>query len=290
MRRSNPTVFLGLFLLATLAAAAGAPSAQLAHLNTTVSQLGLLANAGYNSQSFAQLSALLANLFGSMMTLSEPYFNSFISQALAQNAAILARIIELESLNNAASSVIFNLLNSVSSILGSNVATIGGSLFLFQNTANARLYGLQNSFNSNKTVVDQVAALLPGIHNTIASTYEIFNDATALFNQLEAAVNNAFETLPVIINLPNPANLTSTADPKCATYTVDLTNWYLGPVITHSAVTYPLLSGSQTSAGPFFDTNIISADSSNTVVEICTRNNSPIASLTEPLILQLVFY
>lgn len=288
MRRSNPTVFLGLFLLATLAAAT--PSAQLGLLNSTVAQLGLLGNAGYNSQSFAQLSTLLANLFGSMMTLSEPYFNSFISQALAQNAAILDRIIEIESLNNAGASVVYNFLNSASAILGSNVATIGGTLFLFQNTANARLYGLQNAYNSNKTVVDQVSALLPGIHANIGNAYRIFNDSTALFAQINGAINNAFETYPVVLSVLDPDALDPTADPKCAAYEVSLSHLNLGPVITRSAAAYPLINGDETSVGPFFDTNIISADQTGARVEICTRDNSPFASLAEALVIQLVFY
>lgn len=288
MRRSSPTVFLGLFLLATLAA--GTPSAQLGLLNSTVGQLGQLAAGGYNSQSFAQLSTLLANLFGSMMTLSEPYFNSFISQALAQNAAILARIIELESLNNAGASVIFNFLNSASALLGSNVATIGGTLFRLQNEANARLYGLQNAYDSNKTVVDQVAALLPGIHNSIEATFQAFTDADAVFQRLQAAINNAIEIIPVIVNVPNPATLTPTADPKCATYTVDLSSWNLGSVVSPSAVAYPLLAGTESAAGPFLDASFLSITQDSAELEICTRDNSPIASLAKPLILQLVFY
>lgn len=293
MRRSNCTALFGLVLSLLASQAATSPVNQFGQtLNSTVDQLGLLANAGYNTQSFAQLSSLLANLFGSMMTLSEPYFNSFISQALAQNAATLQKIIELENTSNAAASVVYNLLNSASATLGSSVAAIGGSLFQFQNTANSRLYGLQNAYNSNQTVLNQMSAAIPQLNALIASTHQTLQQAQQLIPQLIAAIDTAYESVPVLIILTG-ANLTLTAgsDSKCATVTVILLAAFeLGPVVHHTVAVYPWLVGSESSVGPFYDANFITVNESTVVVEICTRNASAILPLPRPIVLQLATY
>lgn len=286
MRRLNSTVFLALLSLLAPATAT-TPLGQFGNiLNSTSGQLGQLANGGYNSQSFAQLSALLANLFGSMMALSEPYFNSFISQALAQNAATLEQIIQLENTSNAAATVVFNLLNSASATLGSNVAAIGSSLFSYQNTANARIYGLNNSLTSNNTLVNQLSNSLSTLPSQLDATNAVLNSAITVFNEAYRIYNENYAPYPYLLIIESPGlGLNSTADPKCAEYLIDygepVRDDYYGAVQV-----YPLRAGTETSAGPFYDVSVLSSDLSTATIEICTRDGSAILPLPHSVVLQ----
>lgn len=286
MRRLNSTVFLALLCLLAPATAT-TPLGQFGNiLNSTSGQLGQLANAGYNSQSFAQLSALLANLFGSMMALSEPYFNSFISQALAQNAATLAQIIQLENTSNAAATVVFNLLNSASATLGSNVAAIGSSLFAYQNAVNARLYGINNSLAANTTLANQMSNAIPALIAQIDSNNQTINNAIILLDEISRLNSEAYASYPYLLIIEAPGlNLTATADPKCASYDIDF-GTIVRPAYYGAIDVYPIGTGSQTAVGPFYDVSVLSKGNTTAGVEICTRDGSAILPLPHSIVLQ----
>lgn len=286
MRRLNSTVFLALLCLLAPSTAT-TPLGQFGNiLNSTSGQLGQLANNGYSSQSFAQLSALLANLFGSMMALSEPYFNSFISQALAQNAATLQQIIQLENTSNAAATVVFNLLNSASATLGSNVGAIGSSLFAYQNAANARIYSLNNSLTGNLATVNQMASTVSSLQSLLSNINSVTNSAITLDNEAYRLFNEALAPYPFLIVIEAPGlNLTATADPKCAAYTVNYGTFVRAEYVGNVEV-YPIGTGSETSVGPFYDVSVLAVAALTADIEICTRDGSNILPLPRALVLQ----
>lgn len=287
---STPLLALALLLLAA-PTRAGDPIQQFGQvLNNTVGQLGLLGASTYNAGSFAQLQNLLANLFGSMMTLSEPYFNNYISQMLAQNAAYIQQIAQLEAKNAASNSVVFQLLNSASATLGSHVANIGATLVLYQNVVNQRLFDLQNSYNSNRQILDQMSAAIGPLNSLLVSAAATTQQVENYIPQINQAFEDALIHFAMVTTVVSSStSLTPVADTRCANLAVDVSGYFSSRSPYVAATTSSLVSAT-TTAVESYDTNIISISPTVVEVQICTNSGNDINPDTQPFVVQLACY
>lgn len=292
---ATTTLFLALTLLTLLTPAVRAsPLSQLGNqLNSTVAQLGLLANAGYNTQSFPQLIDLLSNLFGSMMIFSEPYLNSFISQILAQNANFLAQIEFLENKEAAGANLLFQALNSASATLGSAIANIGGLLFLYRNQINSQILGLNNSYTAAQTGLSGLSSSLPAMSSLTQTILNNLQMADSLVPAIESLVQNANMIYPDIESVQvdgsnyNPGNT-----PNCINFFDIAVISKLGSRMIVTAQTFPEGAPASPPLRSFLDTQFIEAASAPNfvVLEICTRDNSAIDPIAQPIVVKMLVY
>lgn len=292
MNRSSFTALLALALVALVpSAAAQSPLKKFGEvLNSTVAQLGVLGSNTYNAGSFTLLSNLLSNLFGSMMTLSEPYFNSYIGQMLAQNAVYLEQIKQLEAKNAAYNTMSFHLLNSASATLGSLVANIGGTLILYQNEANRELFNLQNDYRTGRAMLDQAAINIPAAADRINGvlTPKLAGLLTKLAST-EAQLAKANEVFPVLLTKSDPtelANGIATAGDACGTYNFDLTPFNLSqpPWIFAHAVALADPERLQ------YDTHYLSITATNVQLKVCRSDGAALNPLNNPFVVELSSY
>lgn len=295
MNRSRSTALLALALLFLAAPARSAdPFQQFGQvLDSTVAQLGLLGANTYNAGSFATLQNLLANLFGSMMTLSEPYFNSYIGQMLAQNAAYLQQIAQLEAKNAASNSVVFNLLNSASATLGSIVANIGGTLVQFQNMANLKLMGLQNSYSSSRQILDNISGSLSSLTNNVNLASGKIDQVFAAFPALEQAYNKAMDHIALVTTVISTSSAI-TIDPvssHCGTREIDVSDYFTYRKPYVAATTSALISDpAAVTSVEYFYTSLVEITPLAVTVQVCTKSGNPIDPIVAPFVIQVACY
>lgn len=260
-------------------------------LDSSVAQFGLLANAGYNTQSFPQLIELLSNLFGSMMVFSEPYLNSFISQTSAQNANILAQIQLLEARFAAGSNSIFQALNSASATLGSAIANIGATIFMYQNEDNARLYGINSRLAMARAGMDNLNVNVPALTTLVAQIEAKLQTATNNLAPIQALVDAAASLYPDLysVNL-DASNLVATSKPNCFQHTLALSKTYIPGTNDVTAQAYPDQAAADLAISHFYDTQIISAGGMAVVLEVCTRDALPLLPGVDKIVLKAVVY
>lgn len=282
--------FTALTVLLLLTATTANPLAQYGHvLDSTVDQLSTLGAAGYSTQSFATLSALLSNLFGSMMSLSEPYFHEFIRSMLAQNAAYIAQIQQLEDMNAAANALFYNELNSISGTLGSLVAAIGSQLFNYQNDLNAQLYRIGLLNTANRNTYDLLNARIPVLRAVATSNENLIAAALPRIANLQALFAAAVAPNGAVYDISNPAP--SFQDPTrlhCFARSFDVTSVQTGTQLNFAAVAHYRVAPGDTTTPVALDTHILSASSTTIVVDVCRQDLQPILPSANDIVVQLV--
>lgn len=292
---ATTTLFLALTLLTLLTPiVCSSPLSQLGNqLNTTVAQLGLLANAGYNTQSFPQLINLLSNLFGSMMIFSEPYLNSFISQLLAQNSNFLAQIEMIENIELAGSNLLFQALNSVSATLGSAITDIGRMLFLYRNQISPQILGLNATYAAAQAGLSGLSSSIPAMNSLVQTILNNLQTANSLVQPIQNYLDNSKLIYPDIQSIKvDPSNYNPGNRTNCINFFDMTVISKLGSNMIVTAQSFPDGTPTFPSVGPFLDTQFIeSASAPNFVVlEICTRDNSAIDPIAHPIIVKMLVY
>jgi len=208
-------------------------------LASTTAQLSQLANLGLNNQSFDSMVSLLNNLFANMQVLSEPYFNSMITQMVLQNQALLDQIIALENQTASTSTLLFRYLDSASTVLSSQLGNIGNILTQYQNTVNPSVTALQTLVSG----ISSASVPLPSLANSITQVNgQVQNAVNSLLVSQpadEIALMTILDTFPFITKfLLSSLTLASSDLPFCQTFSYTFTNTFVNvPVVYANLVT-----------------------------------------------------
>ena len=242
-------------------------------INNTTAKLSLLANNGLNNANFNSMVSLVNNLFANMQILSEPYFNSMISQIANQNNALLGKIIELENQAAAQSTVIFRFIDAASTTLSSQLGNIGGILTTYQNEVNPSLIDIHQSISSTDTSASSLPFMAASIDLTngqIQNTIDSLLVEQALdLTRLKTLRNN----FPYISKFAlSSLTLTTSNLSFCKTFSYNfIYNFVLAPIVYADLVS---LTDPSTVGYSEMDIILLSSDSSSANFMVCDRSFS----------------
>ena len=269
----------GLFLLtltftAQLILLQSNPSNKLGYvINNTTAKLAMLANNGFNSANFNSMISLVNNLFANMQILTEPYFNSMITQISNQNNALLGQIIALENENAALSSAAFRFIDSASSTLASQLGNIGGILTEYQNTVNPTLSSITSSISSIEDSSTSLSSTVASIDHATGQIQDMANLLVAQIASGQIGFKQIFNNFPYISKF-KLSSLTLTASDLsfCQTFSYSFTNnFVLAPTVYADLMT---LTDPSTVGYNQMDIILLSNDSTTANFMVCDRSFS----------------
>lgn len=242
-------------------------------INNTTAKLSLLANNGFNNANFNSMVSLLNNLFANMQILSEPYFNSMISQIANQNNALLSQIITLENQTAAQSTVIFRFIDAASTTLSSQLGNIGGILTTYQNVVNPSLCAIKQSMSSMNTSASSLPSLTASIDQTNGQIQNTINSLLVeqALDQIE--YKTIRDNLPYISKFAlSSLTLTSSDLSFCKTFSYNfIYNFVLAPIVYADLMS---LTDPSTVGYSEMDIILLSSDSSSANFMVCDRSFS----------------
>lgn len=150
MNYSRKSLFLviALIILAPTKAQQS-PSGQLNKvISQTIPSLFALSTLGPSNITFNQLSQYIGIILGTIELVSDPYWNSRINYITTLNDQILNQINQFEAQTAGTSSMLFAFLDSINSVVSSQLANIGGVLGQLQAQNNPLFDQLQQSISS----------------------------------------------------------------------------------------------------------------------------------------------